>query len=52
MSTLINEERAAGNYEVEFSAKDKNGTQLESGIYLYQLRTDNFIETKKMVLLK
>ena len=52
VSTLINEERPAGNYEVEFSAKDKNGTQLESGIYLYQLKSDNFIETKKMVLLK
>jgi hypothetical protein len=44
---LINEETPAGSYEVEF-----NATTLPSGVYFYQLRAENFVETKKMVLMK
>ncbi len=47
IATLINEEKPAGSYEVEFS-----GNELPSGIYFYQLRAGNCIETKKMVLMK
>jgi len=47
IATLINEERPAGKYEVEFTAKN-----LPSGIYFYRFQTSSFRETKKMVLLK
>ena len=47
VATLINKEKPAGEYEVEF-----NGNGLTSGIYFYQLKVGSFIETKKMVLLK
>jgi photosystem II stability/assembly factor-like uncharacterized protein len=47
VATLVNEEKPAGEYEVEF---DGNG--LPSGIYFYQLKTGQYSETKKMVLLK
>jgi len=47
VSTLVQDEKQAGSYEVEFS-----GEGLTSGIYFYQLRAENFIETKKMMLLK
>ena len=47
IATLVNEEKQAGNYEVEFDA-----TNLTSGIYFYQLKAGNYIETKKMVLMK
>ena len=47
VATLINEVKPAGNYEVEFNA---NG--LASGIYFYQLKVDDFIQTKKMILMK
>jgi len=47
VATLVNEEKPAGNYEVEFSADG-----LSSGIYFYKLQTGSFTETKKMILLR
>jgi len=47
VATLVNEEKPAGSYEVEFKAKG-----LPSGIYFYQIKVGSFIQTKKMVLLR
>jgi len=47
VTTLVNEFRETGNYDVEF-----NATQLTSGIYFHTLISGNFRETKKMILLK
>jgi photosystem II stability/assembly factor-like uncharacterized protein len=47
IATLVNQEKLAGDYEIEF-----NATGLPSGIYFYQLKAGIFIETKKMILLK
>jgi photosystem II stability/assembly factor-like uncharacterized protein len=47
VSTLINEVKEAGNYEINFDASN-----LPSGTYLYQLRAGNFVETRKMILMK
>jgi hypothetical protein len=44
---LVNEEQEAGNYKINF-----NDGRLVSGVYFYRLKAGNFIETKKMVLLK
>lgn len=47
VTTLVNEEKPSGEYEVEFNAEG-----LPSGVYFYQLRAGKFIKTKKMILLR
>ena len=47
VATLVNGEKPAGNYEVEFSAN-----KISCGVYYYQLRAGDFVETKKMILMK
>ena len=44
---LVNEEKPAGRYKVEF-----NASNLSSGIYLYTLNVGSFVETRKLILLK
>jgi len=47
MTTLVNEEKEPGTYEVNFDA-----SSLTSGMYFYTLQTGNYSETKKMIFLK
>ncbi|MEO8211232.1 MAG: choice-of-anchor D domain-containing protein, partial [bacterium] len=47
VATLVNEKLSPGSYEVEF-----NGSNFSSGIYFYTLNAGNFIETKRMLLIK
>ncbi|MFA5404218.1 MAG: M28 family peptidase [Ignavibacteria bacterium] len=47
IATLVNEKLQPGTYEVKFE-----GTNLPSGVYYYKLETENYNETKKMVLIK
>jgi len=57
VATLVNEEKAAGSYEIEFStiggsASGRNVLNLPSGIYFYRLEAGTFVQTKKMILMK
>jgi len=47
VATLVNESQSPGNYYVVFDA-----SSLASGVYIYVLRSSNFVQTKKMMLLK
>jgi hypothetical protein len=47
VATLVNEEKPAGAYEVDFNAGG-----LSSGIYFYKLTAGSFTQTKKMILLR
>jgi hypothetical protein len=47
VASLVNEEKLVGIYEIEFS-----GSYLPSGVYFYRLQSENFIDIKKMSLLK
>jgi hypothetical protein len=47
IAVLVNEVKPAGNYEVNFDA-----SKLSSGVYFYQIQAGNFVETKKMILIR
>jgi hypothetical protein len=49
---LVNEHRAPGNWSVEWNGADDRGQHVASGVYFYRMRAGDFVETKKMVLLK
>lgn len=50
--TLVDEEKTPGSYKVIWDGKDNSGKEVGSGIYFYQLKTEEYTATKKMVLLR
>jgi len=62
ITTLVNEEKPAGSYEVEFNSHSGEARNLPSGVsakggyasgvYFYQLRAGDYLQTKKMIFLK
>ena len=47
MNVLVNEYKSSGEYTVEF-----NGSHLSSGVYIYRLESNDFVDTKRMLLIK
>jgi hypothetical protein len=47
LETLVNEEKPAGTYELNW-----NAANLPSGVYFYQISAGDFVQTKKMILLR
>jgi hypothetical protein len=52
VATLLNGERNAGRFTVEWNGKDQFNAPVASGIYFYRLETGSFVQTKKMIMLK
>jgi hypothetical protein len=50
--TLVGSYKPEGIHTVQFDATDQSGHALASGMYFYRVRTQNFIDTKKMLPLK
>ncbi|NOX88750.1 MAG: DUF1939 domain-containing protein [Calditrichaeota bacterium] len=49
---LISGFLSSGQHRVRWNGKDERGKELPSGIYFYRLKTDGFIQSRKMILLK
>ncbi len=53
VATLVDEYREAGIHETEFNVQETSrGVSLPSGVYFYQLKAGDFVQTKKMILLR
>ena len=47
VATLVNEQQRAGYYEVDWNAANNS-----SGVYFYKIQAGDFVDTKKMILMK
>ena len=52
VATLVNTTQEAGFKSVQWDATDSMGIHVSAGVYLYQIQADEFVKTRKMVLLK
>ncbi|MBI3586401.1 MAG: T9SS type A sorting domain-containing protein [Ignavibacteriales bacterium] len=50
--TLVDEKQPAGHYAVPWNGRDQYGHSLASGVYFYRLRSTEYVETKKLMLLR
>ncbi|HEX2896787.1 MAG TPA: T9SS type A sorting domain-containing protein [candidate division Zixibacteria bacterium] len=52
INTLVDQIVPAGTHETEWNGRDKTGAEVASGIYFYKLVAGDFVQTKKMMLVK
>ncbi len=52
VAELINNFQNAGTYEVTWNGKNDSGTQVASGTYVYRIEAGNYVQVRKMVLIK
>lgn len=50
--TLVDEFQTRGNHKVVWNGKNNEGIDVASGIYFYQLKTNGFIQAKKLTLIR
>ena len=49
---LVNEVKNAGFYSARWGAINNNSQPVSAGVYFYKIHAGNFVDTKKMILLK
>jgi len=52
VATLVDKQQSAGHYAVLWNALDNSGKQLASGLYICQLKTNNAVQMKELILLR
>lgn len=52
VATLVKGEHKAGYYTVEWNGRNNFGTQVATGVYIYRMISGNFVQTKKMMMMK
>jgi hypothetical protein len=50
--SLVGGEMGAGEYTVTWDGSDDNGSEIASGIYFYRISAGDFVQCRKMILLK
>ncbi len=49
---LVNDRQSAGVHQAQWSGRDSQGTHVSSGIYIYRIQAGDFVQTRKMLLIK
>jgi hypothetical protein len=52
VAKLVDEVKTAGTYRITWDSKTTAGTSAPSGVYVYQIKAGNFVDAKKMMLIK
>ncbi len=52
VATLVDKEMDAGSHSVVWNTEDDNGESLASGVYLYRMEADGFVQARKLVLIR
>lgn len=52
VKTLIDEMKPAGKYNIAWDGRDNFGNRVVSGVYFYKIIAGNFVQTKKMIMMK
>ncbi len=52
VATLVEEQKRAGNYTIQWDSQDRYGNPLASGIYFYRVTAGQFVASKKLVLVR
>jgi hypothetical protein len=52
IATLVNSEQNAGYYDVTWNGQNDKHQTVASGIYLYRMRSGDFVDVQKMVFMK
>ncbi|NIR46921.1 T9SS type A sorting domain-containing protein [candidate division KSB1 bacterium] len=52
VKTLVNEKQPAGVYRVQWDGKSEDGVQLSSGVYIYRIKAGDFVDAKKLALIR
>jgi hypothetical protein len=52
VNTLVDGDMPAGDHTVTWDGRNSDGSSVSSGVYFYRIQTNNFVDTKKMMMLK
>ncbi|NIT59597.1 MAG: T9SS type A sorting domain-containing protein [Aliifodinibius sp.] len=50
--TLISQKQSVGDHQVIWDGRDDGGHEVASGVFIYQLRAGEYVDVKKMVLMR
>jgi hypothetical protein len=50
--TLASDSRDAGRYSIEWDGRNQNGYSVSSGVYFYRLQAQDFVQVRKLIILR